>query len=97
MALLPLADPPAAGLPIDMSTNDRKSPAISQVQRITRAVSDLFEEWNYAQKRVLELRLIGPDPNCAPRTYGEFLARSPFALWREPSAKHRRTGAHPRR
>jgi hypothetical protein len=56
-----------------------------------------MDDWSYAQKRVVEIRLFGRDGNCAPDTYSEFLFRSPVALWREPTANRRRAGACPRR
>jgi hypothetical protein len=56
-----------------------------------------MDEWSYAQRRVVELRLFGRDGNRAPDTYTEFLHRSPMALWREPKAKRRLAGACPHR
>jgi hypothetical protein len=97
MALLPLAVSSSAGLAVHMSTHDQKTPRISWARRAVRAVADFMEEWNYAQRRVIELRLFGRDGNHAPDTYGEFLARSPMALVREPAAKRRLSGACPRR
>ncbi len=47
-------------------------------------MADLAREYNYAQRRLLELRLFGRDDDGAPDTYAEFLFRSPVALWREP-------------
>jgi hypothetical protein len=80
-----------------MSTSDRKTPRINWTRRAVRAVADFMDEWNYAQRRVVELRLFGRDGSRAPDTYDEFLARSPMALWREPKAKRRLAGACPRR
>jgi hypothetical protein len=58
-------------------------------------VADVVRECNYAQRRLLELRLFGRDEDHAPDTYAEFLFRSRAALWREPSARHRAAGANP--
>jgi hypothetical protein len=57
-------------------------------------MADLIGDYNHAHRRLLELRLFGRDSNRAPDTYAEFLVRSPLALWREPSAHRRKTGAH---
>jgi len=59
-------------------------------------VADLVREYNYAHRRLLEIRLFGRDGDRAPDSYAEFLSRSPLALWREPSARRRMAGAHPR-
>lgn len=64
-------------------------------RRAAGAVADLVREYNYVYRRLLELRLFGRDSNRAPDTYAEFLTRSPLALWREPSARRRLSGAHP--
>jgi len=65
-------------------------------RRAARAVADLVHEYDYAQRRLLELRLFGRDHDRAPDTYTEFLRRSPMTLWREPSAHRREAGARPR-
>ena len=69
---------------------------MSQARRAARAVADLVCEYNHAQRRLLELRLFGRDGDRAPDTYAEFLIRSPLALRREPTARRRKAGAHPR-
>jgi hypothetical protein len=86
MALLPLAAPAVVGLAGYMST---------VIRRAAEAAADLVREFNYAQRRLTELRVFGRDPDRAPATYSEFLFRSPVALWREPSARRRRSGALP--
>jgi hypothetical protein len=80
-----------------MSTYDQEAPRINWARRAVSAVADFMDEWNYAQRRVVEIRLFGHDGNCASDTYSEFLFRSPVALWREPTAKRRVAGAYPRR
>jgi hypothetical protein len=80
-----------------MSTPEEKTPRINWARRAVSAVADFMDEWSYAQRRVVELRLFGRDGNRAPDTYGEFLARSPMAMWREPKAKRRLAGACPHR
>jgi len=57
-------------------------------------------ECNYAQQRLLELRL---DPeryvfegDGGPATYGEFLIRCLGPRWREPAARERAAGARVR-
>jgi hypothetical protein len=97
MALLPLAVGSSAGLAVHMSTPEEKTPRINWARRALSAVIDFMEELSYAQRRVVELRLFGRDGNRAPDTYGEFLSRSPMALWREPAAKRRVAGACPHR
>jgi hypothetical protein len=96
MALLPLAFRPAAGLAGSMSSTVLRSPVTSWARRAAKAVADLVHEYDYAQRRLLELRLFGRDHECAPDTYAEFLHRSPLTLWREPSARRRKAGAQPR-
>jgi hypothetical protein len=75
------------------------SEQISAFRRVTRAIVGIVEECNYAQRRLLELRM---DPERyvlpswdAPDTYDEFLARTSGRLVHEPSAADRVTG--PRR
>ena len=97
MALLPLAAASSAGLAVYMSTSDQGTPRINWARRTVSAVADFMDDWNYAQKRVVEIRLFGRDGNRAPDTYSEFLFRSPTALWREPTANRRLSGACPRR
>jgi hypothetical protein len=97
MALLPLVQRRAAGLPISMSSTDRRSPAnFRAARRAAQAVAGVVRECNYAQRRMLELRLFGRDGDRAPDTYDEFLFRSPTTLWREPPARRREAGSCPR-
>jgi hypothetical protein len=98
MALLPLVLPPLAGLAISMSYTDHTSPGnLRGVRRAAQVVADVVRECNYAQRRMLELRLFGRDGDRAPDTYDEFLFRSPATLWREPAAGRREAGSQPRR
>jgi hypothetical protein len=60
-------------------------------------VAEVVRECNYAQRRLLELRIFGRDSDEAPDTYAEFLFRSGMTVWREPSARRRQAGACPRR
>jgi len=98
MALLPLVPPPAAGLAISMSSAGHRSPEnLRGARRAARAVAEVVRECNYAQQRLLELRVFGREGDAAPDTYAEFLYRSRLTLWREPSARRRQKGARPRR
>ena len=67
-----------------------------RARQAARAVAELFCEYRYARRRLMELRIFGRDGDHAPSTYAEFLFRSPVALWREPSARRRMVGAQPR-
>ena len=97
MALLPLVPSPLAGLAMSMSYTDHASPGnLRGVRRAAQVVADVVRECNYAQRRMLELRLFGRDGDGAPDTYDEFLFRSPMTLWREPCAGRRETGSQPR-
>ena len=81
-----------------MSYTDHTAPGnLRGIRRAAHVVADVVRECNYAQRRMLELRLFGRDRDRAPETYDEFLFRSPMALWREPSAGRREAGSHPRR
>ena len=102
MALLPLPVRLETGQTCCMSHNDRRPPgAVRAVRHAARAVADVVRECNYATSRLRELRLFpelrtaGGD--CAPDTYADFLWRSQVALWHEPSARRRASGARPRR
>ena len=70
------------------------------IRRAARAVADVVRECNYATSRLRELRLF-PELRTAgggaPDTYADFLWRSQGALWHEPSARRRASGARPRR
>jgi len=102
MALLPLTVRPAAGKAIGMSHNDRRSPGKMQaIRHAARTVAAVVRECNYASSRLREVRIF-PDIRAergdrAPDSYADFLARSPFALWREPTARRRVAGACPHR
>ena len=73
--------------------NDHQHPVI---QRIARKIASAVAEANYAQRRMLELRL-APDhyvfrTASAPDTYAEFLYRTSGQLRHEPSAQARSVG-----
>lgn len=76
--------------------NDSQQPAIRRIAgKIASAVADA----NYAQRRVLELRL-APDhyvfrDGHAPDSYAEFLYRTSAQLPHEPSARERSGGRKP--
>ena len=81
-----------------MSPADQRPPdSLRGARWAARALADVVRECNYAQRRMLELRLFGRDGDRAPDTYDEFLFRSRLTLWREPSARRRQEGAQPRR
>jgi hypothetical protein len=81
-----------------MSSTGQRSPVnFRGARRAARAVANVIRECNYAQRRMLELRLFGRDGDHAPDTYDEFLFRSPAAMWREPAAGRREAGSLPRR
>jgi len=79
-----------------MSPADQRPPdSLRGARWAARALADVVRECNYAQRRLLELRLFGRDGDRAPDTYAEFLFRSRAALWREPSARCREAGSDP--
>ena len=79
-----------------MSPADQGSPgSLRGARRAARVLADVVRECNYAQRRLLELRLFDRDGDHAPDTYAEFLFRSQAALWREPSARCREAGSDP--
>ena len=79
-----------------MSPADQRPPdSLRGARWAARALADVVRECNYAQRRLLELRLFGRDGDRAPDTYAEFLFRSQAALWREPSARCREAGSDP--
>jgi hypothetical protein len=81
------------------STDRAPAPIWRAARRAARRVADVVSECNYAQRRLLELRL---DPERyvldgvrAPATFQEFVLRSSCSSmrWREPSAGERTEGA----
>jgi hypothetical protein len=71
----------------------------SPIERITRTLAGIVEECNYAQRRLLELRMdpqryVFAGPN-APDSYLEFLMRTSRPLRHEPSARERAAGFRP--
>jgi len=72
---------------------------MATVRRVADKVVDAVREMNEAQQLMLALRTAtdrySENPDAAPDTYEEFLARTPGALLHEPSAR-RRMGKAPR-
>ena len=71
------------------------------IRHAARTVAAVVRECNYASSRLREVRIF-PDIRAergdrSPDTSADFLARSPFALWREPTARRRVAGACPHR
>jgi hypothetical protein len=69
------------------------------LRRLARGMASLIDEFRYAQRRMIELKL-APDSYVttsqrAPDTYSEFLYRSSGPLRHEPSARARAAGRHP--
>jgi hypothetical protein len=66
------------------------------VRQIARRAADIVAECNYAQRRLMQLRLSLDsyvyDPHQVPSTYSEFLHRTAGALRHEPSARDRAAG-----
>lgn len=92
MALLPLAAALRASQTCPMS-NTRAHGKTSSIRQIARRFADIVAECNYAQRRLMHLRLspdsYGYQPHRAPSTYGEFLYRTAAPLRHEPSARDR--------
>ena len=65
----------------------------SALSRFGRRVAGVLAECDYAQRRMLELRMTPdaylPDRDRAPQTYAEFLFRTSGALLHEPTAARR--------
>ena len=83
-----------------MTSTDRASaPIWRTARRAVRRVADVVAECNYAQRRLLELRLDPEryvlDGDRAPASYQEFVLRSSCSgmRWQEPSAGERTAGA----
>jgi hypothetical protein len=64
-----------------------------QLRNLAGKIAAAVEEMNYAQRRMAELRLsldrYVMEPDKAPATYDEFIARSSGPLRHEPSAARR--------
>ena len=64
--------------------------------RLARRLAAIIAECNYAQRRVLALRLAADsylsDADAAPDCYADFLFRTSGPLLREPSARVRAAG-----
>ena len=78
-----------------MSSENNSSP----LRRITKTLASIVEECNYAQRRLLELRMDSERyvfaSRDAPDTYADFLARTCGPLLREPSAADRAVRPRP--
>ena len=65
----------------------------NQLRSLAGKIADAVSEMNYAQRRMATLRLSLDlymfEPDEAPATYHEFLARSSGPLLHEPSASRR--------
>ena len=65
----------------------------SALARFGRRVAGVLAECDYAQRRMLELRMTPDaylaDRDRAPQTYAEFLFRTSGALLHEPAAARR--------
>jgi hypothetical protein len=97
MALLPLAAALRVNQARPMSNTDPRTPGKpSVIRQIARSAADLVAECNYAQRRLMHLRLSLDsyvyDPHHVPSTYGEFLYRTAGTPRREPSARDRAAG-----
>ena len=66
---------------------------MTTVRRVAGKVADTIREMNEAQRRMLVIRTSVDryidNPNAAPDTYREFLARTNGALFHEPPARQR--------
>jgi hypothetical protein len=66
------------------------------IRRIARRVASVVAEYNYAQRRLTQLRLSLDsyvyDARQVPSTFGEFLGRTAGPLRHEPSARGREAG-----
>ena len=67
----------------------------SSARRLMSRVAALISECDYAQRRWVQLKLspesYATEPDRAPGTYAEFLYRSSGSMWREPSARERKS------
>jgi hypothetical protein len=72
----------------------------STMRRAAGKLADTVREMNEAQRLMLVLRNAPDryvaDPDAAPATYDEFLARTVGLLLHEPSARRRSRGARQR-
>jgi hypothetical protein len=65
----------------------------SWIARFARQASYVFDEINWANKRMTALMLsYGVDSDLAPDTFAEFLLRSRITVFHEPTARRRGTG-----
>ena len=97
MALLPLVMSPRMSQACLMRNTSHKARRTAPIIRqIARRVASVVAECNYAQRRLMQLR-VNPDSYVwgsphAPSTYGEFLFRASGSLCHEPSARDRAAG-----
>jgi len=65
----------------------------NQLRNLAGKIADAVSEMNYAQRRMMALRLsldlYKLEPDVGPDTYHEFLARTAGPLLHEPSASRR--------
>ena len=96
MALLPLA----GGRParqtdyMDAYSTSAAGQRASWIVRFARQASYVFNEINWANKRMTALMLSygGAESDRAPDTYAEFLLRSRISVLHEPPARRRGAG-----
>jgi hypothetical protein len=73
--------------------NTTSSQLTAMIGRLSRAVTGVVEECNYATRRMTEVNTAPDryalDPDKAPDTYAEFLFRTSGVLAHEPSARAR--------
>jgi hypothetical protein len=74
---------------------------LTALRRLAGRIADAIGEYDYANRRMFQLRLAPdsrmPAPAGAPDTYDEFLFRTSGQLLHEPSAKARAAGCYPKR
>jgi hypothetical protein len=63
------------------------------LSRVRRLLAECHRAQSHLTRRRLHPDVYSPDSGIAPQTYGEFLFRSPSALWHEPSADERAGGS----
>jgi hypothetical protein len=78
------------------NTSDRARGTAPIIRQIARRIASVVAEYNYAQRRLMQLRL-NPDSYVwgsqpLASTYGEFLFRTSGSLRHEPSARDRAAG-----
>ena len=107
MSSLPLSYPERKGDPGYMNGTDSRPipcqprPAgrpkgLARLALIACRLRQVIEEMNFAQRRLMALRLSYDGqldhPDAAPETYSEFVLRASGPLRREPTARQRSAG-----